>query len=78
MNNYAEPTLCWTCRHAVPKITVDKRTGEVKYIRGCPWSIHAQPVKGWDAEERMLPGPNRRLVRSFWVKQCPLFEKGRK
>lgn len=77
MNNYAEPTLCWICRHAVPKTIIDKRTNEVKYIRGCPWSICAQPVKGWDAEECMLP-TNRRKVRSFWVKKCPLFEKGRR
>lgn len=70
-----DQTICWRCRHAVPKI--NSRTGEVRYVRGCPWSIYRQPVIGWDAEERMLPGHNGRRMRSFLVKSCPMFEEGR-
>ena len=39
------PTLCWTCRNALPKIV------NGKYICGCSWSVHLRPVKGWTAEK---------------------------
>lgn len=78
MDNYAEQTICWNCRHAVPKAIENKKTGDVRYIRGCPWSIYKQPVPGWNAEERQLPGHNGIDLRSFWVKHCPMFERGRK
>lgn len=40
-----QPTLCWSCKNAVPKIV------DGKLVRGCSWSVHLQPVKGWFAEE---------------------------
>lgn len=39
----AATTLCWYCKHAVPKS--DKLTGE--QITGCSWSMDRQPVAGW-------------------------------
>lgn len=41
------PSLCWSCKNAVPKI----RDG--KYICGCSWSKDFQPVEGWTAEKHI-------------------------
>ena len=59
-------TICWKCRHALPKIV------RAHYIRGCEWSIKHQPVPGWDAEKKIVED---RL--SYKVHKCPKFEKGR-
>lgn len=37
-------TLCWNCKHAVPKI--NRETGG--YITGCDWSIRRKPILGWE------------------------------
>lgn len=64
-------TLCWACRHAVPKIS-----GDV-YVQGCEWSIKRLPVLGWDADARILKVSHEQDCFSYTVKSCPKFEKGR-
>ena len=62
-------TLCWSCANAVPD----------KYgKRGCAWSRHYQPVKGWDAQETRLYGgdSSKRFQKSYCVRQCPEFVRG--
>ena len=53
---YKNCSLCWSCKNAVPTAVQDPRTGERKYTQGCAWSIHRQPVKGWDAEKSEMTG----------------------
>lgn len=75
--SYKNISLCWGCRHAVPKTVNDERTGEPRYIRGCPWSIYKQPVPGWDAERGYIRGAKGQRVVCYYVNHCPLFERGR-
>lgn len=58
-------TLCWCCIHAVPD-------GDQ---HGCPWSELGEPVPGWEMEEvtRKMNNGNRK---SYFVKTCPMFERG--
>lgn len=68
-------TLCWKCRHAVPKRS--RRTG--RYIQGCDWSIYRCRVPGWKAKEDIIiMGSSRspKTVTSFEVQECPKFERG--
>ena len=57
-------TLCWNCKNT---------NGTV-----CPWFEDFTPVKGWTAKPTLLNCPNNsnddRVVRSFKVIACPLFE----
>lgn len=76
-DQYKNTTLCWLCRHAVPKTVENKKTGEVKYVRGCEWSIYQQPVPGWDAERSEMIIRKGKKVHSYFVNSCPKFERGR-
>lgn len=71
-------SLCWYCRHAVPKKIIDRHTYEEHYVRGCAWSIYKQPVEGWDAEKSEITGGNGNRITCYYVKYCPMFERGRK
>lgn len=73
MESYNQtPTLCWTCKHAVPKF--DYRTGE--YVTGCDWSIYRQKVPGWTAEEGTVPFHQGKVLPSFTVIKCSKYERG--
>ena len=62
-----QQTLCWTCKHSVPK-------GEKgKWVRGCSWAIRRVPVIGWNAVRNDKVGCSKP---SYLVRQCPLYEKG--
>lgn len=55
----SQGTLCWECQ---------KATGT------CSWSKNLTPVKGWIADGgKMAMGD--RLVDSYFVHECPEFEK---
>lgn len=69
----AATTLCWYCKHAVPKR--DKLTGE--QITGCSWSIDRQPVVGWKTHRhRMYELQKGGMIHSYTVTECPEFEEG--
>lgn len=68
------PTLCWICRHAVPKTRSGHNDGD--YIQGCDWSIWRCKVPGWTAIEGTIPMGRNRDVPSFTVIECPKFERG--
>nr|DAH18547.1 MAG TPA: Protein of unknown function (DUF658) [Caudoviricetes sp.] len=42
--------------------------------RGCAWSRHFKPVKGWDADETRLYSD--KPTQSYHVRQCPEFVRG--
>lgn len=69
----SKDTLCWECKNSVPN---------VEKLRGCSWSMFFIPVKGWEAEPRILKhgyDENNLLIppaRSYHVISCPYFEKG--
>lgn len=54
-------TLCWKCEKAYPN-------------RGCPWADDFKPVKGWDAEKRIIGNGGHKII-SYQVNRCPLFVK---
>lgn len=62
-------TLCWSCTNA--------------HGMGCSWFRRGnKPVPGWIAEETLImptrgPDGKQRRVKSFCVKSCPEYEKGR-
>ena len=60
-------TLCWTCKHAVPRMV------DCKYEQGCSWSINLEPVPGWAAEPQLKATANNE---SYFVKACPQYERG--
>ena len=68
-----DDSLCWECRNAVPNI---------EKLQGCSWSIFFIPVKGWDADPTIVKNGLREdgvvipPARSYYVKDCPYFEKG--
>lgn len=62
------PTLCWKCRNAVPKISGGK------YIAGCSWSIKLEPVEGWTARKSVKRGQKGVFVESWNVQDCPEYE----
>lgn len=70
---YAEDSLCWECKNAVPNF--DK-------LQGCSWSIFFVPVKGWDAIPTIVNNGYDKYhvlmppTRSYHVNSCPYFEKG--
>ena len=67
-------TLCWKCKHAVPR-----KTKAGRYICGCSWSMYKRPVKGWTAKEGTIIIKNReecREVSSYEVIRCPEYEHG--
>lgn len=71
-------TKCWTCRHAVPKKIFDLWICEEKYVRGCPWSIDRKPVRGWVAEKSEFINTKGKTVPTYFIKSCPMYERGRK
>lgn len=73
---YKNNSLCWTCKHAVPTLVIDPRTGERNYTQGCSWSINARPVKGWIADRSTMKVNNRECD-TYYVHSCPEFERGR-
>lgn len=64
-----KPSLCWSCKNAVPKI----RNG--KYICGCSWSKDFQPVEGWTAEKDVKGENGGNRMESWNVLDCPEYEK---
>lgn len=72
-------SLCWCCKNAIP--AKDK---EGKYTKGCVWSIHRQPVEGWEVSSEALifddPPEGSTIaplkLRIYCVRRCPLFERG--
>ena len=63
------PTLCWTCRNAVPKMV------NGKYICGCSWSVRLEPVKGWTAENSVKNQRSESYRMETWhVLECPEYE----
>ena len=64
------PTLCWTCRNAVPKMV----KGE--YVCGCSWSVRLEPVKGWTAEKD-VKSPKNNPIETWCVLECPEYEADR-
>ena len=65
------PTLCWTCRNAVPKMV------NGKYICGCSWSVHLRPVKGWTAEKSIKKSSHANKIETWNVLDCPEYEEDR-
>ena len=63
------PTLCWTCRNAVPKIV------NGKYICGCSWSVHLRPVKGWTAEKSIKNANSANKIETWNVLDCPEYKE---
>ncbi len=59
------PTLCWKCRNAVPKMVGGKT------VRGCNWSIHLQPVKGWVTEKDVKRSGRNKPMKTYCVLDCP-------
>jgi hypothetical protein len=60
-------TICWDCKHATNKYKI------------CSWANEFKPVKGWNADKMyLLPckTQSKKLIESYLVKSCPLFEKG--
>lgn len=42
----------------------------------CPWSAHFEPITGWKAE-KIKRFDGKRVVDSFKVIECPMFESER-
>lgn len=63
-------TLCWHCKHAVPKY--DKKG---RCIQGCNWSLYKRPVIGWNASKEYITFKGKRTP-SYDVRECPQFERG--
>lgn len=57
--------ICFDCINSVPD---DKG-------HGCPWSERFEPVPGWKAEPTIINGALA-PVKSYDVKECPLYEEG--
>ena len=66
-----QPTLCWSCRNAVPKVV------DGKYIAGCSWSIKLEPVKGWTAKKSVKRGQGGGRLETWHVQDCPEYEADR-
>lgn len=65
-------TLCWNCKHAVPKI--NRETGG--YITGCDWSIRRKPILGWETCcHRTYAGTNG-ILETYTVTFCLKFKEG--
>lgn len=70
-NKTSSDTICWHCKHAVPKIE------DGKYTKGCEWSIKHEPVPGWITNACVdYRYPNGKIVKSYSVKSCPKFKEG--
>ena len=65
------PTLCWTCRNAVPKMV------NGKYICGCSWSVRLEPVKGWTEEKDVKEANSPKPIKTWKVIDCPEYESDR-
>ena len=65
------PTLCWSCRNAVPKMV------NGKYVCGCSWSIHLEPVKGWTAEKSIKKPHSDDPTETWNVLDCPEYDADR-
>ena len=63
------PTLCWTCRNAVPKMA------NGKYICGCSWSVRLEPVKGWTAEKSIKNANSANKIETWNVLDCPEYKE---
>lgn len=64
-------TLCWRCRHAVPRIE------NGRYVRGCSWSIQLKPVDGWTATPVKKHENTCQEMRTWRVLACPNFAPDR-
>ena len=53
-------SLCWCCANSVPG-----------HGFGCAYSLHNEPVAGWEATERYVDGHI-----SYRVRKCPGFIRG--
>lgn len=52
-------TLCWDCKNAYGK---------------CPWSAGFEPVENWVAEPTKVKCDEGRVIESYLVRSCPMFE----
>ena len=66
-----QQTLCWSCRNAVPKMV------NGKYVCGCSWSIHLEPVNGWTAEKSIKKPYSDDPTETWHVLDCPEYEEDR-
>lgn len=64
-------TLCWCCKHAVPKTDSKGRC-----TAGCSWSRFHVPVKGWKCAAVVTYQWGNRRVIAYRVIECPMFERG--
>ena len=61
MSHRKEDQLCWDCQRAIGL---------------CPWSQRGEEVKGWIAQETLIPnGELSEYTKSYKITQCPLFIK---
>lgn len=56
-------TLCWQCKKST--------SGS-----DCPWANRFEPVDGWNATSSIVKMGLDRTQESFFVHECPLFERG--
>ena len=63
--NSKPATLCYKCKTPSPT---------------CPWKYNYTPVEGWEAEPSKvaISGNDSRMVDSYIVKQCPLYEENKR
>lgn len=59
--------ICFDCINAVP--TLDG-------TRGCNWSRHFKPVKGWKATKVPFKLAYERMSWTYSITECPKFKKG--
>ncbi len=61
MSQKKEDQLCWDCQRAIGL---------------CPWSQRGEAIKGWTAEETLIPnGEISEFTKSYKITKCPLFIK---
>lgn len=58
-------SICWSCKNAVPD-----RKG-----RGCAWSRGFIPVKGWQAERKLVKNCVGEFYETYAVTECPEYEE---
>lgn len=61
------PTLCWSCKNAVPDGTF-----------GCKWSEELMPVEGWTATKTILnnfypANSKKKYMISYCISGCPQY-----
>lgn len=67
-NQHTKPTKCWSCENTA--------------YGKCPWFTDFTPVEGWTAEptkiNNAIKAGARRLIDSYLVLDCPLYEPMKK